>query len=431
MVSDREFSRAWNAVVEDPDAGAEQLEPTAARALPRNGLRILGATSLLNAADQLVHAPTVLTWALTGLGAPGWTVGLLVPVRESGSMLPQAALTPWVVSHRRRHGLVAVGGLTQAVGAAGIALALALLTGLSAGLGVLAGLAVLAGGRALTSLASKDTQGRTVPKGQRGQLTGTATVVAGALALTVGVGLRLAGEGTSPQHLAWLAAGAALLSVGTAVLWNRVEEPAGDTREADTPVSPWALWRDAPDFRAFVTVRALLLVTALTPTFLVAAAATQGTTPLTGLAPFVLGTGLASLVGGRLVGRAADRSSRRLMAVASGAATAVVLVVLLLAAVLPPGPMAWVLPVAYFLVTLAHTGVRTGRKTYLVDMAAGDTRTAYTAAGNTIIGVVLLAAGAVAGALATVTPWWPLAFLAALGVLGSALGLRLPEVSRG
>ncbi|MFC0360313.1 MULTISPECIES: hypothetical protein [Kytococcus] len=431
MVSDREFSRAWDAVVEDPDAGTEQLEPTAAEALPRNGLRILGATSLLNAADQLVHAPTVLTWALTGLGAPGWTVGLLVPVRESGSMLPQAALTPWVVSHRRRHGLVAVGGLAQAVGAAGIALALALLTGLGAGLGVLAGLAVLASGRALTSLASKDTQGRTVPKGQRGQLTGTATVVAGALALTVGVGLRLAGEGTSPQHLAWLAAGAALLFVGTAVLWNRVEEPAGDTREADTPVSPWALWRDAPDFRAFVTVRALLLVTALTPTFLVAAAATQGTTPLTGLAPFVLGTGLASLVGGRLVGRAADRSSRRLMAVASGAATAVVLVVLLLAAVLPPGPMAWVLPVAYFLVTLAHTGVRTGRKTYLVDMAAGDTRTAYTAAGNTIIGVVLLAAGAVAGALATVTPWWPLAFLAALGVLGSALGLRLPEVSRG
>lgn len=431
MVSDREFSRAWDAVVEDPGAGTEQLEPAAARALPRNGLRILGATSLLNAADQLVHAPTVLTWALTGLGAPGWTVGLLVPVRESGSMLPQAALTPWVVSHRRRHGLVAVGGLAQAVGAAGIALALALLTGLGAGLGVLAGLAVLAGGRALTSLASKDTQGRTVPKGQRGQLTGTATVVAGALALTVGVGLRLAGEGTSPQHLAWLAAGAALLFVGTAVLWNRVEEPAGDTREADTPVSPWALWRDAPDFRAFVIVRALLLVTALTPTFLVAAAATQGTTPLTGLAPFVLGTGLASLVGGRLVGRAADRSSRRLMAVASGAATAVVLVVLLLAAVLPPGPMAWVLPVAYFLVTLAHTGVRTGRKTYLVDMATGDTRTAYTAAGNTIIGVVLLVAGAVAGALATVTPWWPLAFLAALGVLGSALGLRLPEVSRG
>ena len=48
MVSDREFSRAWDAVVEDPDAGTEQLEPTAAEALPRNGLRILGATSLLN-----------------------------------------------------------------------------------------------------------------------------------------------------------------------------------------------------------------------------------------------------------------------------------------------------------------------------------------------------------------------------------------------
>ena len=84
-----------------------------------------------------------------------------------------------------------------------------------------------------------------------------------------------------------------------------------------------------------------------------------------------------------------------------------------------------------FLVTLAHTAVRTGRKTYLVDMATGDTRTAYTAAGNTLIGGVLLVVGLVAGALAGLTPWWPLAFLTGLGALGAVMGLRLPEVSRG
>ncbi|WP_462416937.1 hypothetical protein [Kytococcus sp. Marseille-QA3725] len=110
----------WDRVVTDPDAGTEQLDPAATEALPRNGTRILGATSLLNTADQLIHAPTVLTWALTGLGAPGWTVGLLVPVRESGSMLPQSALTPWVRSTRRRNRLVALGALVQAAGAAGL-----------------------------------------------------------------------------------------------------------------------------------------------------------------------------------------------------------------------------------------------------------------------------------------------------------------------
>ncbi|WP_374927892.1 MFS transporter [Kytococcus sedentarius] len=422
--------RLWRAVVRDPRAGIEDLDEAAQEALPRNGPRILGATSLLNTADQLVHPPTVLTWALTGLGAPGWAVGLLVPVREAGSMLPQSAMTPWVRSHRRRNRLVALGAVLQAVGAAGIALFLALTTGLMVGLGVLASLALLAGGRAVTSLASKDTQGRTVPKGQRGQLTGTATVVAGALALTVGLALRLLGDGTAPHHLAWLAAGAAGLFVGVAALWDRVEEPPQEPDADHTPPQPWTLLRTAPDFRSFVVVRSLLLITALAPTFLVAAAATQSASPLTGLAPFVLGTGLASLLGGRLVGRAADRSSRLLMAWASAAATAVLAVTLALAAVLPEAGMVWVLPAAYFLVTLAHTGVRTGRKTYLVDMASGDTRTAYTAASNTVIGVVLLAAGAVAGALAGLTPWWPLVFLTLLGAAGSAMGLRLPEVSR-
>ena len=423
--------RLWNAVVSDPRAGIEDLDDGARRALPRNGPRILGATSLLNTADQLVHPPTVLTWALTGLGAPGWAVGLLVPVRESGSMLPQSALTPWVRSHRRRHRVVALGALLQAAGAAGIAAFLALSTGLVVGLGVLVSLALLAGGRAVTSLASKDTQGRTIPKGQRGQLTGTATVVAGALALTVGLALRLLGEGTAPHHLAWLAAGAAGLFVGVAALWERVEETPQEPDADHTPPQPWTLWRTAPDFRAFVVVRSLLLVTALAPTFLVAAAATQNSSPLTGLAPFVLGTGLASMLGGRLVGRAADRSSRLLMAWASAAATAVLAVTLALALWLPDSVMVWVLPAAYFLVTLAHTAVRTGRKTYLVDMATGDTRTAYTAAGNTLIGGVLLVVGLVAGALAGLTPWWPLAFLTGLGVLGAVMGLRLPEVSRG
>ncbi|WP_462416936.1 hypothetical protein [Kytococcus sp. Marseille-QA3725] len=75
------------------------------------------------------------------------------------------------------------------------------------------------------------------------------------------------------------------------------------------------------------------------------------------------------MLGGRLMGRAADRSSRRLMAVAS-------------------------------------------------------------ATGNTVIGVVLLLAGAVAGLLSGVSPWWPLTFLTLLGVAGAILGLRLPEVSR-
>ena len=144
---------------------------------------------------------------------------------------------------------------------------------------------------------------------------------------------------------------------------------------------------------------------------------------------------LASLVGGRLFGRFADRSSRLLMAVTAAIASAVIVAVVVLAA-LPAfrggsGAGGVLLVSAYFLLTLAHTGVRVGRKTYLMDMASGDTRTVYTAVSNTAMGVILLVVGAISAALAAASATWALLLLAALGAAGVVAGLRLPEVSRG
>ena len=86
---------------------------------------------------------------------------------------------------------------------------------------------------------------------------------------------------------------------------------------------------------------------------------------------------------------------------------------------------------AYFLLTLLHSGVRVGRKTYVVDVAEGDTRTAYVAVGNTMMGVILLVVGAISTALALIGVQWALIFLAVLGLIGAASSLRMPEVSKG
>ena len=53
----------------------------------------------------------------------------------------------------------------------------------------------------------------------------------------------------------------------------------------------------------------------------------------------------------------------------------------------------------FLAIGIAHSGVRIGRKTYLVDLATAETRAAYVALSNTIIGILLLAGGAF-GALA-------------------------------
>lgn len=50
-------------------------------------------------------------------------------------------------------------------------------------------------------------------------------------------------------------------------------------------------------------------------------------------------------------------------------------------------------PFLFFALSIAHSGVRLGRKTYLEDIAEGDQRTDYVAVSNTVIGVLLLLAG--------------------------------------
>lgn len=77
------------------DLEAESALPEATRsALPGNSLRLIGANALQSSGDQAVNASTVLPWLFHALGVPAVLTGALVPIRESGSMLPQAFLTP-------------------------------------------------------------------------------------------------------------------------------------------------------------------------------------------------------------------------------------------------------------------------------------------------------------------------------------------------
>jgi len=405
------------------------------REVAANGTRQILAQALQATGDQAVNAKTVLPWLFASLGVPGGLTGLLVPIRESGSMLPQAALTPWVERTRRRRYLWVLGAAGQALGAAGMALAAAALDGLPAGIVILAALAVFALSRALTSLAGKDVLGRTVPKGERGQINGVTTVLSGAVAITLGLGIRLlGGTDVNATVLVWLLAVAAAFWALAGLVYLGVrepdEEPATPEETAGWAGRAVALLRDDRTFRRFVTARTLLLVSALSPPFVVALAAAAGGGGLSGLGPFVIAQGVASLIGGKWFGRLADRSSRDLMTWGAGAASLLIGAFLLLLRI-PSMPSAWWLyPLTYLLLALTHTAVRVARKTYVVDMAEGDERTEYVAVANTAMGVLLLVAGAVSGGLALLGAEIALVFLGLLGLLGVVVSRRLPEVSR-
>ena len=94
---------------------------------------------------------------------------------------------------------------------------------------------------------------------------------------------------------------------------------------------------------------------------------------------------------------------------------------------IPESPwLGWTVVGAYFVLSIAHAGVRIGRKTYLVDMAGGNKRTDYVAVSNTAIGIALLAVGGLSGAASLVSLETALALLGIMGIAGvwSAYALR-------
>ena len=413
-------------------ADTSDMPDDVARDIPANGMKFIAANGLQNAGDQVINPKTVLPWLLTSQGAPGLAIALLVPIRESLSMLPQAALTPWVKRRALRKSVWVAGSVTQGVMALIMALSAAVLDGTAAAVVVLAALAVFALGRSLCSIGSKDVQGRTIPKGQRGQITGLATMLSGFVAITLGLGIRWFGGDDLPTAvLTWMIAISSLTWFIGAIIFHRVTEPAGETSEESAGSwvrESWELLSDDAPFRNFVIVRSLLLVSALSPTFFVALSAERGDGELSGLGPFLIASGAAAILGGRISGKLSDRSSKSTMTWGAGLASLILLAVMA-QVTFAEGWSGWALPVAYFLITLTHTGVRVARKTYVVDMAEGDRRTTYVAVANSAMGVILLLTGAISGGLTTLGSVWALGFFALLGLVGVAMARALPEVS--
>lgn len=395
-----------------------------------NARRFIWSNGLQNIGDQIVAPKTTLPWLFSAAGVPAVLTSFLVPIRESGSMLPQAFLSPWVTSQRSRKRVWLIGSWGQFLAATLIAVSALLLDGAALGAAVLALLAVHAVFRSICSLAGKDVQGRTISKGRRGEITGRATELAGAFTLAVGLILSFVPNDLPRWALAALLFGGALTWALAAVVFRRIDEPEAEpaAKDGQSLAEMWALVTGDTDLQRFLLVRSLMLVTALSTPFIVVLAGDQGA-DLTGLGAFVIASGGASLVGGRISGLWSDRSSKRTMAWAAGIASTVIVALVLSARAFGPGVNAWVMPLGFFLVNLAHTAVRVSRKTYLVDMAAGDKRTMITGASNTVMGVVLLVVGAISSAVALLGPQAALLFLAVVGYAGVFGASNLKEVS--
>ena len=397
-----------------------------------NGLIHVTALSLTKVADSLIDPKLVLAWLLSALGAPGFIIGALVPVREAGSLLPQLILARRVEQVAQRKRIWAMGAAMQGLSVLGIAWAVLTLQGAVAGWTVLGLLAVLATARAAASVSYKDVLARTVAMGRRGAVSGLAGVAASVAAFGFGLLMALGIFDLAIPVLATAlaVAGGAFLLAGA--LFLRLAEPA-NAGEAPDDNGAAALFRplfEDRQLQMFVAARAALTVTALAPPFIVMLSSANGQRALDQLGPMVMASTAAAVVSSYVWGRLSDRSSRQTL-IAAGALASVVLLIIGLVGMQPEGlGGAWGAGLAVFAAQIAYEGVRAGRKLHLTDMATDDFRARYTALSNTLIGVVLMAGG-VFGLLADrFGPAILLVVFAVLSLVGAVIASRLDEVQR-
>ena len=414
--------RAYKALTSGQDAPEEG---EAARFL-----RHLLALSGTKIADGLIDPKLVLAWVMGAIGAPGFLIGALVPVREAGALLPQIALAREIQRRPVRKYFWAAGSALQGASVIGIAAAALTLSGAAAGWAIIGCLAVFSLARAACSASHKDVLARTVRKGARGTVSGVAGTVAAIAVFGFAV---LLSFGVIPRQISSISAALAVagaLWLLAAVIYAGIDEPKDpDTKApAESMAEVVAPFVEDEAFRQYILVRGLMISTALAPPFLVMLSEGAGEAAPGNLGLLLIASSLAAIVSSYVWGRLSDRSSRMTLA-GAGAVAAVALGGAAAFGVVAGGlPGPWIAAVAVFVAQIGYEGTRAGRKTHLTDMETPGGKARYTALSNTMIGVLLIMGGAF-GALADLLgPAVVLAVFAAMSLAGAWAALGLNEV---
>jgi hypothetical protein len=419
---------------------AGEEDERACDAIPEEACREVPGSFVLNAlngastklAEQLASPGLVLPWMLGAVGAPAVLVGLLVPIRQAGSLVPQLAVAARIRAYALRKWFWVGAGVIQAAALAAMIPAILLLPPAPAGLAVAAALAVFSVASGVGSVAFKDVMAKTIPRGRRGRLLGVRATVGGILAMGAAVALRFGlGEEGSLVPYAVLLGSAAFLWLLGAGFFAAIREVEGATeggRSAlDEARAGIHLLREQPAFTRFVGARALLLAAQLAAPFYALQAQRVTGVEAGNLALFVMASSLATVLSSPFWGKFSDASARRVM-VAGGIWTAVTVGLALGGELLPENSWGLVLFSLVFLSSgFAVGGVRLGRKTYLLDGAPNRERPLMVAVSNTLVGVMYVVAGGL-GLLADYVGVNPvLGILGGMAILGTLLAWRLPE----
>jgi len=377
----------------------------------------------------------VIPWLLGAVGAPVFLIAFLSPIRESLALLPQIFVGGAIRRFAVRKGFWVAASAVEGTCVALMAVtAVAGFDGRVAGWTIVGLLVVFSLARGVASIAGKDTLGKTVSKGRRGRVNGYSATISGAVAGAVGLYFAVTPEQARPEWLLYVlvaAAGAAWF-VAAAIFANTREYPGatdGGRSIRDMARDQLVLLVRNADLRKFLVTRTLLLSTALAGPIYVSLAQRMSGRSLDNLGWLIVASGLAGTVSASVWGKLSDRSSRTTMALAAAMAGALGLGVLATLS-LAPGMAGRIefYAVILFVLGIAHSGVRIGRKTHIVDLAPGDQKVEYVAVSNSIIGVLMLLMGVIAGGLLAISFDVAIAVLSLLALLGAVTAMAMKNV---
>ncbi len=402
-----------------------------------NLIRQLSAMFLSKTADQLTNPKTVLTWLMGAMGAPVVFIGWLVPIRESLSMLPQFLLAGWIRTKAYRKPVWVLGASVQGGAILLMILTGYKLTGWAGGLMILGALVLFSLGRALCSITGKDVLGKTIPKSQRGKVNGLATSGAGGITLLFGLlGLAFLRNSESSEALLIPLMIAFICWIFAIYSFAGIKETSGETeafRHGGLQLGyAWELLSSDKIFRDFVIARAFMTGSALMSPYIVLYSQNVSGNRLGHLGGFIFAGAFASMFSGFIWGRMADLSSRRVLVTASILAGAVSFFLLSMRGIeLGDVFSTWMFPVCYLLLTIAHDGIRVGRKTYLINLGSGNKRTDYVSISNSLIGCFLILMGGLVSILQTLPTAWIVLIFGLMSLFGGGWSLlMLPHLEK-
>ncbi len=398
MNESKTISRVYEFLTEDEERACDAISEESCREVPGNfflnGLN--GFCTKL--AEQIASPEIIIPYVFAIIGVPSFYSGLLVPVKNTGSLLPQLFVSAKIRAFTLRKYFWSGAGLTQGIILLLMAVVVYSQSGGTAGFLIVLLLLIFNMASGVGSIAFKDVMGKTIPKGKRGRLLSFRATGGGVLTIVAGIILYLyISKDSSEIVFSILFAISGFLWILSAILFALIKEEKGATEGGRSPIDEvrkgWVLLKNDKNFLNFLITRSLLLAIPLVQPFLILYASERIDVNLSGLGLFVIASGVSNTISSPFWGKFSDKSSKGVMIFSSFFAIAVCAYALCFDLLSNEWQTIYTYGPIFFLIVIAYGGARMARKTYLVDYAPKDERPLYVSVANTFMGIITLLSG--------------------------------------